>query len=170
MEKLLELIKLSPKYLFGISIVSGLLLFTEDIFIVKLGIQQFVNQNRSYIGVIFLISLVFTITEFLLNSMKSIKNKYIRYKKRRIAIERLRNLTIEEKQILGDYIFNVTRTRNLPVENGLVQELVRYQILYRSSNIGSFVEGFSFNMQPWAWKYLNKHKKLLLSHVDEVGL
>lgn len=133
MEKLLELIKLSPKYLFGISIVTGLLLFSKDSFIDKLGIQQFINQNRSYIGIVFLISLVFTISEFLFNSIKNMKNKYRNHKNRRVSIKRLQKLTDEEKQILADYIFHETRRRNFSVENGLVQELVYYQILYRSS-------------------------------------
>jgi hypothetical protein len=51
---------------------------------------------------------------------------------------------------------------------GLVQE----KILYQSSTVGSWRRGFAFNIQPWAWDYLQKHLDLILVDVpkDDQGL
>jgi Super-infection exclusion protein B len=43
------------------------------------------------------------------------------------------------------------------VVNGLVSETV----LYRSSNMSALGTTFPFNIQPWAWDYLNEHPELL---------
>jgi hypothetical protein len=35
------------------------------------------------------------------------------------------------------------------------------RVLYRASNLGQSVDYFAYNIQPWAWDYLNEHRKLL---------
>lgn len=161
MEKIIEFIKLCPKYLFVISVASGILLFANNKFINILGIGNLLNDYRKYLGIVFLISSIFTINEILCFIIKKINKKYSRFISKKLSIKRLHNLTDEEKKILREYIYNQTRTCNFPVDNGLVTELEQYTIIYRSSNIGNLRYGVAYNIQPWAWTYLNKHNDLL---------
>ena len=167
-EKVMEIIKLSPKYLFGVSVVSGMLLFANVKFINILGMGDFLQDYKKYLGIIFLISLIFTINELVINGVKNVKKKYETYTTKKWREKRLKKLTADEKAILNRYISNQTRTCTFSIDNGMVKEFVIYQILFRSSNIGSMY-GFPYNIQPWAWDYLNKHKELLLTPVDEVN-
>jgi hypothetical protein len=90
--------------------------------------------------------------------------KYNDYRLLRAGKKRLHRLTIEEKQILRGYVEGQTRSMNLNVSSGIVNGLVGESIIYRASNLSNPMAGFmafSYNIQPWAWDYLNKHRDLL---------
>jgi hypothetical protein len=76
------------------------------------------------------------------------------------AEQRLHKLTEVEKKLLRGYIANQTRTQNFPIENGVVRGLEAEYIIYRAGSIGQ-LNSWPYNIQPWAWDYLNKHKGLL---------
>jgi len=53
---------------------------------------------------------------------------------------------------------------NDALSNGVIKGLILEDILYRSSSVSLPRHGFmsfAFNIQPWAWEYLNKHSYLL---------
>ncbi len=151
----------SPRYLFAISLISGVLLFSPKYIINSLGIQLFISKYRVWIGIAFLISFGFWITDIsvILLKKRKLKSK-VKFKISEREV-RLKNLTYEEKIILSFYIDYQTRTQRLPYSNGVVNELIYYKILYRSSNIINMDFKISYNIQPWAWDYLNKHPELL---------
>jgi hypothetical protein len=159
--KILELLKVSIKRLFGLGAVCGLLLFTNDVILNKLGLKVFVNNYRTQVGLTFLICLIFVITDFAIYIGKTVNKFHRWYKNKTYGIKRLKKLTTEEKLLLKRYIDNNTRSIKFPLDNGIVNELEFYDIIYRASDIGRQVTGFPYNIQPWAWDYLNKHKKLL---------
>lgn len=35
------------------------------------------------------------------------------------------------------------------------------KIIYRASSLSSYYTNFPYNIQPWAWEYLNQHPDLL---------
>ena len=45
--------------------------------------------------------------------------------------------------------------------DGVVGGLEGERVLYRASSLGCSVDYFAYNIQPWAWEYLNEHRKLL---------
>lgn len=63
-EKLLEIIKLSPKYFIGITIATGFLIFDQRGIISSLGLVGFIDEYRGWIGIIFLVSVSITIVNF----------------------------------------------------------------------------------------------------------
>lgn len=69
-------------------------------------------------------------------------------------------LSEPEKEILRGYVHNSTTTLYFPMSDGVVGGLEAQRILYRSSNIGHLDE-WAYNIQPWAWEYLNDHPELL---------
>jgi Super-infection exclusion protein B len=86
-----------------------------------------------------------------------------RVKRNRHARARLRRLTIEEKQILCGYILGGQRTQYFSVEDGVVAGLLYSGIIFQSSSVGHLRRGFSFNIQSWAWDYLQDHHELIVS-------
>ena len=75
--------------------------------------------------------------------------------------QRLHTLSPEEKRMLKRYIAGQTKTQYISVMDGIAGGLQAMGILYRPTGMGDFVEGFAFNIQPWAWDHLQKHPELL---------
>ena len=158
----------SPKYLLVISIISGILLFGTFDIVNKLGLISFVEKYRIWIGIIFLITTGFWLVDIILLIIKEAKSKYTGFHNSKAMEERLKQLTIEEKVILGKYINRETRVQTLDYANGTVCELEGYHIIYQASNISRHHTFFDYNIQPWAWEYLNKHKDLLYTPIEQV--
>lgn len=151
----------SPRYLLVISIISGVLLFAPNYFIIQIGLNSFVSNSRMWIGLAFLISTGFWIVDMILTLYKYIKRKSIYNDKRKEAVRRLQNLTPEEKSILINYYVSKSRTQVLDYTNGVVRELEYYDIIYRASNLSKIGTRFAYNIQPWAWDYIHKNQEVL---------
>jgi hypothetical protein len=161
LSKLLDAIKLSPRYLVPVFFASGFLLFSPTTYIASLGLDSFVTSYRSWIGLVFLVSSALLLSHFFISVWTWVKRKLDAKKSSNEAINHLRNLTPDEKALLQGYIFNQTKTQNLDMMNGVVNGLVHVGIIYQASRMGDLLEGFAYNIQPWAWEFLNKNKRLL---------
>ena len=73
----------------------------------------------------------------------------------------LDNLTPDEKTYLAPYVLEEVTSQVFELEDGIAGGLVAKNIIYRSSNLGNVLEGFPYNMQPWARDYLHQHLELL---------
>lgn len=158
--KWLDWIKLPTKTLAGLCIVFAILIFSSKATLDNFGLKFLVTEYRAYLGVGFLVTLALT----LVNSIAAIWNFIYPWIAEAYCIsigkKRLKSLTPTEKQILGYYIQNQTRSQNLPIQNGTVNALQKERIIIRGSSLGS-IHGFDYIIQPWAWEYLNKHPELL---------
>lgn len=160
--KILEWLKLSPKYLIPISLVSGFALFASSDILEIFGINSLVAQIRPYLGIIFLLSSALLITNVVMSVYFWIQNKYQEGNNLRMLQKRLHSLTDGEKRILEHYINNQTRSQYLSMLDGVVNGLELENIIFRSSNVARGVDRWAYNIQPWAWEYLNKHRNLLV--------
>ena len=61
--KIIDWLKLSPRYLIPITIVSGILLFLNEKCLNFFGLTNLINQARPYISLIFLISIALIISD-----------------------------------------------------------------------------------------------------------
>lgn len=159
--KIIEWLKLSPKYLFSVAVVSGALLFGPDLFLKRLGLDLFIADYRKYIGVVFLgvnVLLFAHIFSFTYSYFSKIVENILFLQKRR---KRLHSLTDEEKSILSGYISNNTRSQDFECTNGVVLGLEMEKIIFRVSDLSSYFTNFPYNIQPWAWEYLKKNPELL---------
>lgn len=159
--KFIDWIKLPAKYLFAISIATGILLFSDQEFLVKLGLLEFKSNYNSIIGAVFLISSVFVVTHFIIFAYSKVKKRVNWFRTKRRGIKRLKDLTHQEKGILSFYIDKNTRTQSLDYTDGRVSELEWHKIIYRTSQLSKLGTYFDYNIQPWAWDYLKKHRSLL---------
>ena len=159
--KITDWLKLSPKYLFPISLVTGFIIFTTNKTLEVFGIVPLITQIRPYLGIIFLISSALLASHILFSLLSWINKKIQRILFILRLPKRLLELTNDEKNILLYYISNQTKTQHLSTLDGVVSGLEINGIIFKSSNWGHSPHDWSYNIQPWAWEYLNKHKDLL---------
>ncbi len=150
---LLNLLKLPLRILIFLLVLDILLLWEPSWMVSKLGLREFLDEYRKYLGPIFLLLSVGILAWLTKNIIQYVYEK-------KIAKKRLWNLTPREKEILAFYIINNTRSQELPMSDGTVSELERIGIIYRSSDLGHGGY-FDYNIQPWVWDYLHKHPKIL---------
>jgi hypothetical protein len=163
--KVTDWIKLSPKYLLPISLATGFIVFAKAEWLQPLGLTDLRVKYLPWIGAIFLLSTVLLLSHAAFKLFSWVQFRISMKRGLKGAKERLHNLTGEEREILRGYIGNGTKTQLLDIQSGVVNELEEVFIIYRSSNIGN-LRGWSYNIQPWAWDYLNKHLELLFSNEE----
>ena len=148
--------KLTPRILFGISLSSAVLLFDNKYLIPLLKLENFIKINQDSIGLFFIISsaflLAYVIWIVVSNLIDLIKSLISKFTRKTI----LKELTIEEKKYLSNYIIDSKNSMEYNFADGIAQGLVKKGILYRPSHIG-----IACNIETWARKYLTKNKHLL---------
>jgi hypothetical protein len=157
----IEWIKLSPKLLFAACFATGLLLWANEDVLRTLGLQLFVCEYRSWIGVGFLVFFATLSAHGIAAVYDWLKKLILRWRASRHRIKRLHHLTQEEKKILHYYIARQTRTQLLPVDSGVASGLQAERIIAQATTVGDWLDGIAYNIQPWAWDYLNKHPELV---------
>lgn len=160
--KLSEWLKLSPRYLLPISLVTGFVLFASANILDTFGLTPFVRQYRPYLGTVFLLSTVLLLVDWSIKSYEWTRKRYRQSSELGRGQRRLHKLTDPEKRILNGYIGSKTRSQYLSIESGIVNGLEAEGIIYRASTVGRLTD-WAYNIQPWAWEYLNKHPELLIT-------
>jgi hypothetical protein len=154
-------LKLPQTVLWGLLIVSGLMLWGPPQFVTGLGLASFIQVYRMYLGVAFLFFAVATVPRLVANivswPLHAIQER--RAGKQRIA--RLSDLSPQEKALVCHFLVNDTRSVTLSYTDGLTQGLVHAGIIYRASNLSQGGTRFAYNIQPWAWDYLREHPEIL---------
>lgn len=160
--KVIDWIKLSPKYLLPISLASGFIIFAKSEWLQLLGLAELRAKYVPWIGGIFLLSTVLLLSHAVITFSSWVRKRVSMKRALKRAKQRLHNLTGEEREILRNYIGSGTKTQYLDMQSGVVNGMANDFIIYRSSNIGQLQE-WSYNIQPWAWDYLNERPELLFS-------
>ena len=159
--KYLDWLKLSGRSAFILLVISSILLFGNDTLINKLGLLSAREYLKTWVGVVWLISISITLAELVNPIYKWVKNK-IEFKQNLKKLQsRLHELTPNEKEFLSVYIKNNTRTNSANISDGVVSGLVSATIVYRSSQLSHYHTVFPYNIQPWAWDYLQQHPECL---------
>jgi hypothetical protein len=152
--------------LFAVALACGLALFLPDAQIARLGLSNAVNASRGFIGGLFLFSGSIILTR-LAFSIGSLVRRRLTWRINRRRLERvLHELTPDEKAYLLPYIRDGQTSVQFLEEDGIKGSLYAKRIIYRASNLGSLVEGWEYNLQPWARDYLKRKPELLEGHTD----
>jgi Super-infection exclusion protein B len=165
--KFFELLKAPIRLIIGAFVVDAILVFGPNSFLKRLGVLQYREEGKPYFG--WLLALL---TAWIVAAIAgAIEDKLKEYLFLRDRKKRLALLTAEEKNVLRRYIEGKTRSLYLDIGSPLVKGLENEAIIYRSTSISSPMHGFGafgYNIQDWAWEYLNEHRDLLgLSARDE---
>jgi hypothetical protein len=160
-EQIIQALKLTPRYLVAVSIFCGALLFISEQTSKALGVYQFTQDNRQWLGIALIASISLVAIDWSIKISTVVRNMVRRIKFKKRMIQCLHTLTEEEKQILRYYLSKQSKTNTLRTDDGIVNTLVAKGIIYRSANHGNLLEGFSHNVNELAWDYLNEYPGLL---------
>jgi hypothetical protein len=152
---LFEFLKLTPRYLMAIGLVAGMVLFGSNQFRETLGLTKFSQDYRSVLGIAFLSSIVLLVVAIAGSGWNWIQREWMKRKAFQRLTKRLNALTEDEKQILRHYVKFNTRSNCLRIDDGVVQGLVNNRIIFRSTTVGSMVDGFPHNISEATWDYLH---------------
>jgi len=158
----------SPVILIGLAVASGVVLYGSDEFLITIGLNEFKEVNKSYIGSCFVLSVSIVFAYAITAIWRFIKAIGIKFQKSRRNKKLMRarkddliNLTPDEKNYLAPYIFNEETTQYFSMEDGVKGSLEGKKILYLASNMGDMIHGFAYNIHPWARKHLKLNPELL---------
>ncbi|KTS98349.1 superinfection exclusion B family protein [Pseudomonas parafulva] len=157
----LELLKLAPRYFVAFGITAAGLIFMPPDWLERLGLENFVVQNKQWLGLVLLISTMLWTVFIVASGCNALKRWIHRRRSCARTIRRLQSLTEGEKEILRYYLALGTRTNVLKVDDGVVQGLVSKGIIYRAASMGDLIEGFAHNITDLAWDYLHLHPEVL---------
>lgn len=160
-KSLLEFLKLAPRYLLAVIIVCAIFLFVPAYFLKTLGVADFVETYRQWIGFTLICGFGIWVVAIFASVSDWIKGLWLKRARQKRIAERLENLTEPEKQILRYYFAKNTRGNKLRIENGDVQALARAGIIFHSATLGSVLEGFAHNITDFAWDYIHQNPHVL---------
>ena len=163
---LLEAIKLKIWIVCALAIVAAFLLFGPVSWIKRVGVKGFRDAYLHWIGLAFLLSVCISIVWVF--SADGWIGKRVRWRTGRLRMQRyLHTLSEEEQVVLRGYIFDQTKTCILGYNDGVVRGLEASHVITRASPLVTYDRRTSghmsspYNIQPWAWEYLNAHPELL---------
>jgi len=149
--------KIPAAFLVAIVSVLGLILFLPEEYAKTLAVDGFRNEYRVFLGPAFLLTLSFCAARVFNFFMQGYRQKQA-LKRRQ---ETLHSLTPAEKGYLIPYIEERQNTVNVGMDDGVMAGLRSKGITYLAANMGDLLNGFAFNLQPWAREYLEKTPHLL---------
>ena len=159
--KLIDWLKLTPRYLFAISLGTGLLLFGPMSILERLGLFKFLAEYRAWLGTIFIAATTIWVS----HGLAQVGNVGLAWLKEKNAIRicrsELKDLSPQERAILRQFINGNTKTVTLNISSGVHAALELRQVIYRASTVSANYTYFDYNIQPWAWDYLRSHPKVL---------
>ena len=159
--RLTEWLKQPKRILWGFVVVVGLMLWGPDWFVDGLGLQEFIDAYRKFIGVAFLFFTVAALAHTLQLLGEQVLRKWKQRRRRMIAQKHLHDLTDAEKKVLRGYIVSKSRTQDLEMNNGVTAALVAASVISQASPMSVVWTIFPYNIQTWAWDYLREHPELL---------
>ncbi|MFT6904811.1 MAG: hypothetical protein ACJAS1_001465 [Oleiphilaceae bacterium] len=158
----------SPVIFTGLAIACGIILFGSGELITIIGLTEFREANKPYIGGCFVLSLSIVFAQAVTGIIGLIKSAFKKWKKgkdRMLLVKakqaELAKLTPDEKAYLAPYVLGQETTQYFLMEDGIKGSLETKGILYRASNMGDMVTGWAYNIQPWAKEYLENNEHLL---------
>jgi hypothetical protein len=156
-----ELLKLAPRYLAAIALLSGILLFLPTSWANFLGAHEIVQNFRPWIGIVFPGSISLLTVDAACRWIDSAKSSRRHEKWVESVEKKLQSLTEDEKQILRFYFANQTKTNTLRINDGVVNGLVATGIIHLAARQGTLIGGFAHNIDDVAWDYIHEHADIL---------
>jgi hypothetical protein len=146
--------------LLALGLLGLLLLTSPESLLVTLGLSEFTNSYRPWMGLTTLTAWFVLATTLLCWLGKTVIASWKSHRRQCVRIRHLRELTTEEKVLLRPYIADGENSRIAGLGDGVTGGLAAKGILFRATNVAPWGD-FPYNLQPWARRYLTKHPELL---------
>lgn len=159
-DQIVLLLKLAPEYLWAILATLIVVIFVPDKLLFVSGIVEFRENFNQFLApaLVLVVSLLVTIP---------IHSKLQRHKKMSRLKSYLGKLTDGEKLILSRFIAGKKRTQVFEISDGNVLALAQNRVIVRGASCLRRAGFIKYNIQNWAWDYLNKNKQLLIVSEDD---
>jgi len=161
MEKLTSLAdyfrRIPAAFLVAIVTVLGLILFLPEEYAKIVAVDGFRDEYRVYLGPAFLLTLSFSVARVFIFIMQGQAQRKALKRKQ----QSLHKLTPEEKGYLVPYIEGQQNSVYVGMEDGVMSGLRAKGITYLAAKMGDVLNGFAFNLNPWAREYLESNPHLL---------
>jgi len=148
-----------PQHVLVVVLVSGAMLFLPNSKLSLISIDGFVKQNRSWIGLAFIISTGLFLVNLGSWVIEKVTDHRAEKKLDADQFKLLSELTSSEKGLLNRFVSADQNSIMLPVEEPVAAVLVGKGILQRGG-VGTAIS-FPFMVQPWAWRLLKENPDLL---------
>lgn len=145
----------SPQLLTGIAVACAILLFSPPVALSTFGLKEFVTNFRPFIGVGFIGATSILLVQLVWWGRKFVLSPFHRKAMEKARLDLLENLTASEKAYLLPFIANGENTQYFSIQDGVAQGLNTKGIIYRAASVGDMLDGFAYNLQPWARKMLS---------------
>ena len=149
--------KIPVVFLVAIVCMLGIVLFIPEEYANILAVDGFRNEYRVFLGPVFLLTISLSVVR-VFDYFVQAHNQRQKLKEMQ---KTLHNLTPEEKGYLVSYIKGKKNTVYVGMEDGIMAGLHSKGITYLATNMGDILDGFAFNLHPWARDYLEQNSHLL---------
>jgi hypothetical protein len=153
-----------PPFYAAVLIGSGLILFLPADLISQIGLAEFRDSYRTYLGALFIGSACLVSVHSIFGLAPIVGRKLKMWSFSRTTRGYLKTLTKDEKEFLRPYIIDGQNTRNESIYNGIANGLEGKGLIYKASMVtipGSPGMRLPFNMQPYVRRLLTKHRHWL---------
>lgn len=161
---IIDKVKLPLKYKIILTLGTGILVYTPRDWTQKYFNIEITGLLRTSLEIIFIIFLSFSVIEILINLITIItihlKDEIKIRKNRNKIIKNLYELTEKEKDYLYTFLRDNTITQNMPTNDGITQSLVAKRMIFRSSNIGTGLLNFPYNINNIVWNEIQKNPEI----------
>ena len=154
--------KLKLKEMFAILFIAALIVtFVPNEWAQKMKIDSFRSTYQTYIslcmivtGAYYILCIVGWIKDFIWSKTHNWKKTAIKYMKE--------NMSPDEMCLLVEAFYDVRNRRfsssgKIDYSDGRKAPLESKHIIYLASTMGNLLDGFSYNLQPYALEFLNKN-------------
>lgn len=153
--------EISSKVALPIFVTLSLVLYLPDNYAGTLGIDQFRNTFRIWIGVLWLLSAAALLSNMLWALGRLIKPRLLEWRYIRAKRASLKGMTESEKAILRQFINDGRASIVANMNDGDINLLEHKKIIIRSADVSIRHTQFPYVLQPWAREYLEKNRELL---------
>ncbi|MBE7630462.1 superinfection exclusion B family protein [Tenacibaculum piscium] len=140
---LLDFSKIPIKIFLLFTIVSGLLLFGNDEFLMQLKLTEFEKDYGKFFGIIFIVCISFIALSIIYYFINKIKFQFKKREFYKDIKEEVGYLDKYEQSVLREFAVMQRKTVSMPMDNPVVSGLLQKRIIKRVSNIG---DGMFFAM------------------------
>lgn len=155
---LFDLTKLPTKFFILFSFLSGFLLFAKSEILLKFHLDNLIEKHGWIIGLVFIISTGLVIVNFIVWLFDKVTRKIKREKLIKQFKKSLKNLDLQEKSVLREFIINGQFSIEMPIDNPIVSGLIKKGILNLNRQFGNgFImtgSNASISLNPIAEKVL----------------
>lgn len=160
MKDFISFLKLPPSILSALVIASGFIIFAPTELLERLYFIDFKDKYGFYIGLVFIVSLSILLVYLIIKLVQYIFEKKSNKKRSENQLRFLKELNIDEKQLIREMIESSDYTLELPVNNGVIVKLQNYFVIAPAGTT-HLVNGYDmripFFVQPWVVKMVREN-------------